>query len=416
MRLGRTSLFVVFILLATPVLRAGVLVVDASGGGDFTTLSAAVAAAAGGDTILVHSGQYVEPAPVVIDGKTLYVTGYWSPGNPGAKLKPGIIVRNLQPGQRVVLQQLAITGSSASAGVAPGSALALLNNNSHVRVQSCGLVGGAGGSNPYPGGAAAVTVKDSLSSAFAGCTLSGGGGYIGGSGGVGLALDGGVLLMSASYALGGHGGGDGPGGVAQGGPGGGGIQHSSGVLFVVGGDMVGGDGGISFFGGDGGDGLSLGSAGHAWLMGGAVALYGQGAYGDNSSGEDGVPILDPSGLVTDYGGPVHGFDINSPVREGMGVTLGLLGGFDESTLLFVSPDPYLFPLPGYQGALMVSPTAMIGPFTLPPPGLGQVFVVAPMLPAALEVLHVYVQPAYAGIHGGAYLGTGRVLTILDSSL
>src|SRR5688572_18660193 len=50
-------------LLVLPVDRAaaGVLVVDASGGGAFTDLPAAVAAAADGDILLLKSGAYTAP-------------------------------------------------------------------------------------------------------------------------------------------------------------------------------------------------------------------------------------------------------------------------------------------------------------------------------------------------------------------
>ena len=56
-------------LLALPV-RAGILVVDASGGGDFLDLQAAVDASVEGDTILVRAGTY---AGFVATGKGLLV-------------------------------------------------------------------------------------------------------------------------------------------------------------------------------------------------------------------------------------------------------------------------------------------------------------------------------------------------------
>ncbi len=51
----------------------GTIVVDQSGGGDFSTITEAVAAAQDGDTILVRPGRYLESVPVI--GKTLVITG-----------------------------------------------------------------------------------------------------------------------------------------------------------------------------------------------------------------------------------------------------------------------------------------------------------------------------------------------------
>jgi hypothetical protein len=116
MQLVRTSLSALLTLLATPALHAGVLVVDAAGKGDFTMVSAAVAAAADGDTILVHSGDYLESGPVVIDGKPLSIVAnpfdwFGPPFGPPVTIRPGLVVRNLAPNEFVILENLALRGA-----------------------------------------------------------------------------------------------------------------------------------------------------------------------------------------------------------------------------------------------------------------------------------------------------------------
>ena len=422
MMLSRLALV---LLVAAPMVRADVLVVDAAGGGDFTTLTAAVAAAADGDTLLVRDGEYVEEAPVVIAGKAIAVVGEWSASlfDLGVTIRPGLVVTGMAPGEQVVLQNLVIFGALGTSTAAPMPALALTNNDTHVRVQSCRLLGGTGAHNSHPDGVAAVSITDSYSTALIGCFVFGGGGQfspslsvIAGSGAPGIALDVGQVLASACDVRGGLGGGNIIGGWAQGGDGGAGIAQLSGGVLVHGSSVSGGDGGTSHFGGDGGDGLAMGGPGFALLMGGSFADGGQGGFSDvGPDGVDGVGILDPGGQVTDFGGSPHGFDVTSPVREGQVGTLLFEGDTTDKALLFVSLSMHQIALPGYQGVLMLSPSALLGPFVIGPPGNLSIPFVVPSLPPALESLRIHIQPAYSGT-GGTDLGTGRVLTILDSSL
>ena len=84
--------------------RAGVLVVDANGAGDYVDLQAAVDAAAEGDTILVRRPPVISTRfeGVVIDGKSLLLQGdMLDPARVGP-----IVVRNLAPDQRVELSYL----------------------------------------------------------------------------------------------------------------------------------------------------------------------------------------------------------------------------------------------------------------------------------------------------------------------
>jgi hypothetical protein len=423
-RVARTSLPFVVLLLATPLLRAGVLVVDADGGGDFTTLSAAVAAAVDGDMILVHDGDYVEPAPIVIDGKALTIAGEWvTPTQfwPSVTIRPGLVIQHLAPGKMVFLENLAFIGADGTSSTASVAALQLRDNSSHVRVQSCTLYGGTGTNNNSPDGAAAVDISNSASTALVDCDLFGGDGQfspslavVTGNGGSGVRLDVGQVHLGYSYVRGGAGGSDAIGGWGQGGNGGAGVERLAGTILGAGAYMRGGDGGISFHGGNGGIGLQMGGAlGFAWIMAGSFASGGEGGLSDSGpNGAPGAAMFDPNGQVVNYGGSPHGFDVTSPLREGEGGTL-VLEGFSGPTLLFASLTPHQLPLSGYQGVLMLSPTSLIGPFVIGI-GSGTLPIVAPSLPIGLESLNVFVQPAYVGPQG-TVLGAGHILTLLDAS-
>src|SRR6185503_17652103 len=60
--------FAAALLVHAPSPRAGVIVVDQAGGGDFTNLPAAIAAAVAGDVLLVRAGAYGYAGPISITG------------------------------------------------------------------------------------------------------------------------------------------------------------------------------------------------------------------------------------------------------------------------------------------------------------------------------------------------------------
>ncbi|HZM00303.1 MAG TPA: hypothetical protein VFD43_08635 [Planctomycetota bacterium] len=413
------------VLLLSPILSADVIVVDARGGGDATTLSAAVAAAVDGDTILVRDGLYLEAGPVIVDGKALTIAAEWAEpwqGGRSVTIQPGLVVRNLAPGEYVVIENLALIGAPGTAAAAPTAALELRDNSSHVRVQGCELIGGDGAHNDNRHGAPGVDVENSYSTALTGCTAYGGNGQFSpslavmtGDGGPGLRLSGGQVHVGYSSLRGGRGGGNVVGGWAQGGNGGAGAAYLAGTLLVAGAGLHGGDGGISHFGGDGGDGLQVvASFGFAWLMGGSTANPGAGGWSDvGPAGANGQAIADPNGLVANHHGSPHGFDVTSPLREGQWGALLLDGDPTDGTLLFASLLPHQLPIPAKQGVLMLHPGALIGPFAFGFTGSGELPFLAPALPASLEALDVHLQPIYTGADG-VVIGAGRVLTLLDA--
>ena len=418
-----TSRALLVLVLAAPIARADVLVVDAAGGGDFTTLSAAVAAAADGDTILVRAGEYAEAAPVVIDGKGLAIVGELPPPEsfPPVTVFGGLVVQDLQPAQRVLLQNLIVGGANSTGTAEAGPALVLQHDAGHVRTQFCFIVGGFGASDAKPDGALAVHALGDGSTAFLRGFIGGGlgqdgfVGFVAGDSAPGLVQSGGQVHLADCQVNGGDGPGAEVGGWPNGGDGGTAVVHSGGVLLVAGGSLNGGQGGWAHHGGDGGHALALGGSGFAWLMAGVELYEGEGGVSDDGpDGADGLPLSDPSGLATHFGGEPRGFAITSPLREGQAGVLDLGGAPAETTFVFASLGIGQIAMPGHQGVFVLSPSPLIGPFVIGPPGDQDLPFVAPSLPAAMDAVHLHLQPAYVGA-SVARLGPGAMLTIFDAS-
>jgi hypothetical protein len=97
------ALTVVLVLLAPPA-RADVLVVDASGGGDFSSLQAAIDAALDGDVLLVRSGAY---GALTVDGKALDV---FADSGALVRVSGSSTLRNLPAGGALVLSGIEFDG------------------------------------------------------------------------------------------------------------------------------------------------------------------------------------------------------------------------------------------------------------------------------------------------------------------
>jgi hypothetical protein len=155
--------------LALPA-SADVLVVDASGGGDHTCLDDAIAAAAEGDTLLVRS-TCATSATVQAKSLTLVFDG-----DEEGLLLGGLSVRDLGPGQRVVLRGLKPTLPPTV------EALSLVDNVGHVWVEDCTFRGGIGNVGFFgmtSPGRPGVLVSGSSSVTFVRCRLYGGRGFSG---------------------------------------------------------------------------------------------------------------------------------------------------------------------------------------------------------------------------------------------
>jgi hypothetical protein len=261
--------------------NAGVIVVDSSGGGQFTNLQMAVNSASNGDTLLVRVGGY---SSFTVDGKALSIVA-----DAGATVTVfgSVVVQNLAADQGVVLAGLKVTGATTTAmSDTPGVALYATANDGPLRLHGCQLTGAIGYGDHYfnnggdccapvnhgSGWAGAILTQNQAGVAFVGCTIVGGraanaslsceacgNGALGGDG---------MFLVATRVALydcaiiGGRGGDAG----GQAGSGGAGCNaqtlttacglFASGTSFTGG---VGGDGNdiIQAYGGVGGDGLMV---------------------------------------------------------------------------------------------------------------------------------------------------------------
>jgi hypothetical protein len=147
-------------LAVSSVARAGVIVVDAAGGADFTAIQPAITAAVDGDTILVKPGNY---SSFTIDGEALTIVG-------DVGTMPNLTgisrVQNLPLGKVVTLARLNAPGPDSGT-------LQVDDCLGSVRITSCAFTGRAATFvNPFPGIGANVTESNDV--AFSGCALRGG--------------------------------------------------------------------------------------------------------------------------------------------------------------------------------------------------------------------------------------------------
>jgi hypothetical protein len=395
--------------------RAGVIVVDPAGGGDFIEIQPAVDAASNGDVILV------KPAPfglfdwVVVDGKALTIAADPEGGNVDIL---SLKVRHVPAGQCVVLRGLSLTPFF---GLDTG--LVLADSAGGIWVEGCQLAGwhGDGGSifncsgvSDYPGQpaldvsqCAAVTVMRS--------TLSGGPGTFSNDPpktiSFNVSTDGGPGLraVSSSVALYEC--------TLTGGPGGGGLVFCGAT-------------------GDGSEAIELTAA--QLLLSGCTATggaAGNGGPGDGLRADAGstVEMLDTTitaapggtdlvtapGTVTVYPQAARSFALSSPLREGQAGTLAIQGVQGDFVGFFWSFSNGVLPMPGRNGWFVLGTSFLAGPFLVgaiaDPGGAWNLPVTGPNLPPAAEG-RTFLLQAYFAYPGGVTLGSGTAFTLVDSSL
>jgi hypothetical protein len=414
MRTCPAVLVVTLLALAAPA-RADVLVVDAAGGGDFAQIAEAVLAAADGDTLVVKAGIY---GPFVIDGKALDVvadTGafVWVQG--------GIVVRNTQADQAVLLQGLRSTGQQAPL-VREG--LVVEATAGPLRVQLCHLQGEDGLDHQLPWhGADGVRLDGVADVVFKQSVLVGGAGGLSfssfgtNSGGDGLRGADGVIAVHGSSMLGGDGGEGDLKFDEQGGPGGHGARLEGGTLFAGGSDLAGGLGGGDGFLScqPGGDGLRLiGPGCHGVLLDTGL----QGGTGACSA-PDGLPLMLQAGATSaSYAGDARPFQASSPVREGQEATMTLAGVSGDVAFLFASLGTTSQPLAKWAGVLHAAPPFAIEPLVVgvvPASGKLTLQVPVPPLPVGTESIHVHLQSLHVPTSGAATLGYPHGVLLLDAA-
>lgn len=391
--------------------RAGVIVVDSNGGGDFTTITAAVAAAANGDTLLLR-GAFDWPDGVnVSSGKSLVVIG--DPA--GVVIKASIGISNLPAGGRVVVRGLTISPYPFNFAT-PG--VTLTNNAGSVWIEDCNVEGWMGnGQAPFcsgvmlPGGAG-IQITNCASVVVARCQLLGGVGqksslqgsvaYKRTDGGAGALISGSAVAFYGGELSGGQGG---EGAAVCTEPptdGGIGVSASNSQLLLSGCGIAGGLPGS----GIGGDGLVLDAGSLVHQHDTTVA-----------AGPGGTAIVN-GGILDNFPGVTRSFELTSPLREGEAGALEMHGVQGDFVAFFWSFGAAATPMPARNGWFVLSPSFLAGPFLLgaitDPGGTWILNVTGPNLPPASQAMTFLLQ-AYFAQGGGVTLGSGTAFTLVDAS-
>lgn len=173
-RVASISWFALFSAFA-PALDAGVVVVDAAGGGDYTTVQGGFTAAQNGDIVIIKSGDYRlgDALGVLAAGRQFVVVG----SGPTRPLLPRTVIAGVPPGGSFVLRGVEITPFAFSP---TNSGLELTHNFGGVLVEDC-VVNGTLGTPGFFGGASqpgwpGLLVHDSMFAAVTRCTIRGGNG------------------------------------------------------------------------------------------------------------------------------------------------------------------------------------------------------------------------------------------------
>ena len=162
---------IVSLFLALTPAPADVIVVDPSGGGDFTDIQPAIDAAADGDVILVRGGTYSSPE---ITGKALTLVA-----DGPVTVVGGMRVQHTLVQHDVVLNGIELVGEHL-ATLPAVAALTIFDARGAVRVEDCTFQGADGpvdcDDTPHGdcAGGPAVVVERALDVSFTRCSLTGG--------------------------------------------------------------------------------------------------------------------------------------------------------------------------------------------------------------------------------------------------
>lgn len=423
--------------LALPALTtsttAGVIVVNAAGGRDFTAIQPAIDAAVDGDTILVKTGSY---AGFTIDGKGVNVV---EDSGSIVQVLDTVFVKNLPVAKRVVLNGLAVTPPLTS-DVSTGVGLRAQNNAGAIRLHRCDIDGGIGPDGAdncsftlhATPGKVALQAEASPDIAFTECAVHGGkGGNHGcevlenpGSGGHAILCSTSNVVAYMCSIAGGHAGsgGDRP---ANGGDG---IRLGTGSGVFSAGSMVhGGNGSNPTFdprgcwpAGNGGPGLQwLGTTTFLWrLAGGLDGGMGGFTAGCTNQGSHGAPTIG-SGSPFMFAVSPLALQMQSVAREGQTVQITFVGDPGDRVALFQGDDTAYLGIPSWRGFLLVDvppgPQRSIKFCTIPASGtLTRSFHIA-SLPNGVESKVRYFQ-AYRTAASGITLGSFVPMVVLDSEL
>jgi hypothetical protein len=431
---------------------AGVLVVDAAGGGAFTDLQLAINAAQDGDTLLVKAGTY---ETCQIDNKSLTIV---ADSGSTVVVEAGAQVLNLAPSKRVVLSGLRISGTWPSQySDPPGVGLSLTGNSGPVRIEDCRIEGGWGDNDiwctcisgsPCSGAMGVTVISNPAGVAFVGCTIYGG--SSGGpydcycdtppppsiNGNTGLYLEDGLVALYDCQVHGGSGGGS----CHAGGNGGDGahVTTASMATTLVASDCTfnGGYGGGAPEGGDvpppqggnGGAGLVVDSGAYIWRLD-TTFTGGLGGSGSQSAGINGQAIVN-LGVIFPFAVPHLKLTTPSVVRELQTVPLTVHGRPGDDIYLYMSQETPFRGLPSWHGVQLATyppPSSTAPPGTkpltryrwilgtIPASGVLDTSFSFPDLGANVSAQTWFLQAWRHSPVDGYTLGSFRALTVLDSA-
>ena len=391
------------VLSAAPAARAGVLVVDAAGGGDFTNPNDAIAAAVDGDIILIKAGDYAPPS-VFIDslGKALTIVG--DTGTP--PVLPPTVVREVPAGKTFVLRHLSFVPNDLT--TLPQSTLLVHNSTGRVHIEDCTITGqdgylleGFSVDAAKPG----LRLFDANGVSVHRCTITGGDaasvpvpGFVNNAGGAAIRQEGSLLALYFVTATAGQGG---PGSAPEEFPGqngGSGLHVTADVqsarIIVV---------GCTLTGGNGGAGTPAGYGGHGAFTFGPAALLSE--LDSQFIGGAGSPGLNQvgGGQHDAWPGEAVSLALSAPVRSGE------VGSFAVS-----GPPNKLFGLFFGLGMGYLPKASLHGVFLPAAPFFGPQLVVATNGAGAFNANFTAPSLAAFGLEG--LLNVDQVLMVQDAGL
>lgn len=390
--------------------------------GDQPSIAVALSTAVDGDVVLVRSGTY---GAFTVDGKGVSVVA-----DLGASVVVfgGVRVKNLAPGQLVLLSGLTVA--------APGvDALVAQDNQGTLRVESTALQAYATSTFSLVSGAVLTNCVDV---AFEHVSAQGGTAMQSfATAGDGVRATNSRLALVDCQIVGSAGANGDSGSPAPGTSGGAGLRAFSGEIYATGCTFVGGAGGrggvqstgsgcaaqVPLAGGDGGTGLAAeGSPLATSVRVRDVALHG-GLGGTGGVTNCGVAAASGSSAPTNTGvlqlltQPFRGVNASTVAREGTSATFTCTGVPGDRVVLFVSTGP------GWSWhAGLLAPVLIRNPFerrvalgVVPPSGTLVSTLTIPELGPGVPVSLRHVQAWFADTNGVAHLGGGGVLTLLDGA-